>query len=235
MNRRAGIRQVAFSLCLIVFAVVCRAEDIESSIREAFGLSEDSAVTYEDADGRELSFEEFSKALQDGREMTLTKDANGAATIHLSRPEPRFESASTFQPMDLVALDGTRFRASDRSGRKTFVNFFFAECVPCIEEVPALNEFARKNKDLRVVAVTFDDPATARHFIQQYKFEWPVVAGAQSFISEVGVQTYPTFVLLNSDGTLAGVQSGVPKTSRNNRTTSADIQVLAEGLQKKTD
>lgn len=206
----------------------------ESTIRDAFGLDENTEVIYANEDGQRISFEQFSVLIQKGMHATLDRDESGVATIILSRSQPTMApaAAAQFSKLDLVDLNGRRVIASDPTGKYTLVSFFFAECVPCIEEVPALNDYAQENPNVRVVAMTFDDRKTALQFVREHGFSWPVVAEAQDFISAVGIEAYPSFALLDPNGSLLGIESGVPKPAAGARTAAKDIRNIVDQLRR---
>ena len=106
--------------------------------------------------------------------------------------EPPDSAPKSLNAFDFKTLDGKRAQSGDTQRRPMILSFFFAECVPCIEEVPILNAFARKHPEYRYAAFTFDDASTAIRFVQRYQLEWPVVADSRPFIDLVGVRAFPT-------------------------------------------
>jgi len=79
----------------------------------------------------------------------------------------------------------------------------FDKCVPCIAEVPALNQFAEKHKEIQTLAMTFDNLEAAKAFTKQYKFSWPIVSSSQEFIlMHIGVSTFPAYFLIDDEGKL---------------------------------
>jgi len=109
---------------------------------------------------------------------------------------------------ELVDLRGVAHSWNSFQGKPVLVSFFFSECLPCVQEIPTLNEFAQRNQGVGVLAITFDDPATAIKFVAKHPLEWPIVADAGKFIEELGLQTYPTLLLVGSDGRLLGSKTG---------------------------
>ena len=47
-------------------------------------------------------------------------------------------------PFELRDLAGKPVNAASLKGKPTLINFYFAECVPCILEVGPLNQFRRR-------------------------------------------------------------------------------------------
>ncbi len=61
---------------------------------------------------------------------------------------------------------------------------------------------------MNFLAVTFDEPAVARAFVDRYKFRWRVVPDAREFIERVHVKKYPMMALFDARGRLLGMKPG---------------------------
>lgn len=63
----------------------------------------------------------------------------------------------------VVDLDGLKAAMSKSRGRTLLVHFWATWCIPCLQELPVLNQFARemKSRGVDVLSVSLDDPATA--------------------------------------------------------------------------
>ena len=64
-------------------------------------------------------------------------------------------------PLDLVALDGTRYQLSAMKGRVVVINFWATWCPPCSEELPTREKLWNNNRSvgLEVLAVNLGDPS----------------------------------------------------------------------------
>lgn len=75
------------------------------------------------------------------------------------------------EPLDwmLQSLDGSILDLyCYRDKKKVFVNLWATWCPPCIEELPSLSKFAKKNfKEVLVVAVTTEPLGHVRDFLQE--------------------------------------------------------------------
>jgi thiol-disulfide isomerase/thioredoxin len=65
-------------------------------------------------------------------------------------------------PLDLAAIDGTRFSLADARGQIVFVNFWATWCPPCRDEMPSMLRLgqevaARHPGRFKMVAVSVDD------------------------------------------------------------------------------
>ena len=107
---------------------------------------------------------------------------------------------SKFPPFKLKATDGSVVDSKSLRGRYALLNFYFAACAPCIEEIPKLNEFSSRNKNFAMVAVTPDSTEETRKFAQKTSFGWTILADAEGLVKQAGVYGFPTFILLDASG-----------------------------------
>jgi len=90
-----------------------------------------------------------------------------AASLAVGEPAPEVEAK---------LLDGTtQLRVSANRGKVTIINFWATWCVPCREEMPAIDAYYKKHKanGLEVLAISMDDAGDAaevRRLAQQYSF-----------------------------------------------------------------
>ncbi|WP_342119234.1 TlpA family protein disulfide reductase [Pseudoduganella sp. OTU4001] len=194
------------------------ASGAELKFREQMDLTGYQRVEYQDEKGKQLTFEQFQKLLPN-RSFGMEKRKNGtqssavvrleAATAKMVLPKYRLAAGAGFPAFKLRAMDGSMVDNAALIGRYTVVNFYFGDCVPCIKEVPMLNEFAARNKDFDVLAITFDSKDEARKFVKRTNFNWRTVADAGELLDQVGVKVYPSFALLDPKGVVVAITNGV--------------------------
>lgn len=212
---RKTLPAVAALLILPLSGQAQEASITEAQYREALGLEDKVQLTYRSQECRPLSFAEFATAMGAAgvsSEVTRAPDGSAAvATIHRkgapSCPSP-FAPVTQMPVFDLKDLNGQRVTAASLRGKPTLMNFYFAQCKPCILEVGPLNKFAAARKDLNFLAVTFDEPAEARAFVRRFQFRWRVVPGAREFIDRMAVNRYPMMALFDARGRLLGLRAG---------------------------
>jgi peroxiredoxin len=154
----------------------------------------------------------MSRMGQPGIAAVPDKSQPGQVVLRLMRQpaEPAPSGSGHLPTLDAEDLDGRRVRNADLAGRHTLVTFYFATCVPCIKEVPALNTYRRAHPDLNYLAVTYESVAEARAFVAKHGLEWPVIADARPFLDAAGVRGFPTYLLVSPDGRILGRESGLP-------------------------
>jgi peroxiredoxin len=175
-------------------------------------------VRYLDSNGKPLDFAAFAQQLHSRRSYSIARDSHaGMAVLRLRPPgahagEPgrfAFGRGDAFPPFELPSLHGGTQRLSDFHGRYTLISFFFAECAPCIAEVPTLNAYAREHNDINVVSITFDDAETAHEFVNERGLTWNVLYNGQALTDTLGVGIYPTLMLIDPSGHVAGSAVGM--------------------------
>ncbi|HSC70065.1 MAG TPA: TlpA disulfide reductase family protein, partial [Candidatus Methylomirabilis sp.] len=75
-------------------------------------------------------------------------------------------------------LEGQSLRLEDFRGRVVFLNFWATWCIPCRQEMPAMERLYRefKSRGLVVLAVNFQEDAGAvKAFVRDLKLTFPVV------------------------------------------------------------
>lgn len=196
-------------------AVAQDAEVTESEFRAALGVAPGTALTYRDLECRPIAFAEFAAGMrQPGiSSETVSAPDRSATTVTLHRRgggscKSPYGTVKQMPTFDLKDLDGKRATSQALRGKPTLVNFYFAQCKPCILEVGPLNRFAASRKDLNFLAITFDEAAVARAFVQRFKFRWRVLPDAKDFIDRMAVNRYPMMALFDAQGRLLGTRAG---------------------------
>ncbi|MFT3754678.1 MAG: TlpA disulfide reductase family protein [Pseudoxanthomonas sp.] len=191
----------------------------ESEFRQQMMLDGVKQVIYLDADGTRLDYDAFIAKVID-QQATFDKDTatdKTTATLKISHGSEMISAiprntvlaipvASRVPALEHADLSGREFDL-DNGKRYSLLSFYFAECAPCIMEIPGLNALKAQMPELQVVSITFDDIATAENFVKERGLQWPVVGDAQDFIDALGVKTYPTLVAVSPEGRLMGARS----------------------------
>jgi peroxiredoxin len=216
--RHASRLVSVFAFALLLGSLrVAHAQDDEQRFVSTLQLGPSPDVHYLDAAGKPLSYAAFAQQLGSGRNYSSTADSKANTAMLRLRPPGSstgagrfsFGRGSAFPPFELPSLKGDTVRSSDFRGRYTLVSFFFAECAPCIAEVPVLNAFAHAHGDMAFVAITYEDAAAARQFVADRGFNWPVLHDGQALLDTLGVSVYPTLMLIDPSGHVAGAAVGM--------------------------
>ncbi len=128
-------------------------------------------------------------------------DSNGggkdADSPLLSRPAP--EAVGTL-------LDGSRFDLSQRKGSWVMINFFRADCQPCIAEHPALVDFVAQQETMGSQGVEFysivvnDSREDVEEFFAERGGDWPIVFEHDQIDVAFGVALVPETWIIDPSG-----------------------------------
>jgi hypothetical protein len=212
-----AMRSLAFLLLLVSDSALAaeRPPLTEADFRGTLGLAPHVKLSYRGVDCAPLSFDAFSDAMRvasvksdveravDGSSVTLTIRRPGGNSC----PSP-YAPVTAMPPFDMRDLAGRRVSSARMKGKATLINFYFAQCVPCILEVGPLNGYAAKHPEMNFLAVTFDEAPVARAFVDRYQFRWRVVPEARDFIDRMKVKQYPLMALFDANGRLLGMRRG---------------------------
>src|SRR3990167_8834436 len=166
LSPRMNPSSLFLGIALSVASLQASATAPSEKFLEQMGLSQYTSITYQSDDGSEISSDEFFKLAFSGRSFSTERDPETHEAIlklgSLSETAPR-ESKSKLsigsgEPMPKTTLKDTSGTSHILGGgdKPLLISFFFSQCAPCIREIPELNEFARSNAAIDVVAVTFD-------------------------------------------------------------------------------
>jgi peroxiredoxin len=143
-----------------------------------------------------------------------SESANPAESVPAGEVHPPAEAPTHLPAIEARDLSGRPVRRVHLDGKHTLLTFYFSSCVPCIQEVPALNAYREAHPELNYVAITFDPAADARRFVSERKLNWPVVADAGRFLRDAGVRSFPGYMLVAPDGRIIGRGAGLTLNAR---------------------
>jgi thiol-disulfide isomerase/thioredoxin len=146
------------------------------------------------------------------REAEKGKVHHGSAlTWSQSHPMPEGTVAADFAITD---LSGKKFTLSEFRGRYVLLNFWSTTCVPCLQEIPSLNEAheAYGGKVVMLGLALDDSERAVKNTIQKYGMKWRQAILKEEFDSEVTrkykVKAIPATYLIGPDGKIAGQPGG---------------------------
>mgnify|MGYP001954819145 CR=1 FL=1 len=109
------------------------------------------------------------------------------------------KSAPIFAKLDMENLG---FNLSETRGKIVVLNFWFIGCMPCLIEIPELNEVVEKYKDQDVVfvALALDEKEQLIPFLQRTPFDYSVIPSARGIAQRYNIEGYPTHLLIDREG-----------------------------------
>lgn len=104
----------------------------------------------------------------------------------------------------LAALDGKKLSLKSFRGKLVFLNFWASWCVPCREEMPAMEKLYQefKDKNFVVLAVNVKDrKAEASKFVKELKLTYPIALDPEGEVGLLyGAWGLPTTYLIGPKG-----------------------------------
>ena len=124
----------------------------------------------------------------------------------IGKPAPDFALQVIGHPSDRVNL-------ADLHGKAVVLSFWASWCGPCQLEAPALDRLARRMRDRNVAVVgvnTNDQLAKASAFVRQKNLSYTFVFDEGSEVAErYGVESLPTLVVIDKNGLVTAVRTGL--------------------------
>lgn len=106
--------------------------------------------------------------------------------------------------VEFKTLDGKPFRLKELQGQVVLLNFWATYCIPCREEIPALNKLQSEleARGLRIVSATVDDTIEGVQSYQQevVRFDYPVLVGDNNAKVKYEQAVLPTTYLIDREG-----------------------------------
>jgi cytochrome c-type biogenesis protein len=121
-------------------------------------------------------------------------------------PAPAQANAN-FEPapdVEFQTLAGKPFRLKELQGQVVLLNFWATYCIPCREEIPALNQLQHEleAQGLRIVSASLDDSIDGVNDYQKevVRFEYPVLIGGSDAKVKFAQSVLPTTYLIDRQG-----------------------------------
>lgn len=138
----------------------------------------------------------------------------GLLLVLVQRGNQGPKPGTTAHAFDLTLVDGAgQFRLAEQRGKPVLMEVFASWCGACQSAAPMLQDVYRdaQQSGVVVVGVSIDDDARdAQGVKQSWGIPYPVALDDGSVKRAYGVSLVPTFVLIDRDGTIKEVSSGVP-------------------------
>ena len=122
-------------------------------------------------------------------------------------PPPPPTTKTNLEPapdVEFQTLAGQPFRLKELKGQVVLLNFWATYCIPCREEIPALNQLQSElqAQGLKIVGASLDDSAEDVNTYQAEvkKFEYQVLIGGSDAKVKYAQAVLPTTYLIDRDG-----------------------------------
>jgi cytochrome c-type biogenesis protein len=168
--------------------------------------------------------------LASSRFVAYIPNLEGLLSLNQTTPPPAPAGPnSNFQPapdVEFKTLTGDSFRLKELQGQVVLLNFWATYCIPCREEIPALNALQHElqAEGLQIVGASLDDDVDAVNAYQQEvaKFEYQVVLGSSDARVQYPQLALPTTFLIDRQGRIRKTIDG----ARDKAGWEADVKPL---------
>lgn len=138
-----------------------------------------------------------------------TRPPGGAHAFEVTR----LEAVAPAPEWDLIDLDGRRVRLQDFRGRVVFLNFWATWCVPCRDEMPAMETLSRElgPHGLAVLAVNYKEPpALVSGFARELALALPLLLDPEGNVAaQYRLVGLPATYFIDRRGALVGSVLGI--------------------------
>ena len=133
------------------------------------------------------------------------------AASHTARL-PGTPVAAPLPDVTLSSMEGKAVNLADLRGRPLLINFWATWCLPCQEEMPALERVDRKwrERGAMVLAINFEEDGQAiREYLAENGLSLPVFQDTAGEVAQKLNITYlPTTLFVDSDGVIRSRNEG---------------------------
>lgn len=116
------------------------------------------------------------------------------------------------KPFNAKLLNGKTFSEKKLKGKITLINFWFATCHPCIEEMPELNLVFNKfkeNKKFQQLGITFVSFEEATRVKDKLGLTYPILLTTNEKCSELSLKAgYPVTIITDFTGKMIYISLG---------------------------
>ncbi|WP_316783236.1 redoxin domain-containing protein [Pedobacter frigiditerrae] len=123
----------------------------------------------------------------------------------IDNPESLLKIGSKAPAWQLKSIEGKPVNSTDFAGKIVIMDFWFKSCIPCVEQMMALQELHSKFKDDQVVIIgvnTLDDPIKDKlaAFLKNRNIKSLNVIGGKAIEKRFNVVAAPTLYVIGKDG-----------------------------------
>ena len=144
--------------------------------------------------------QQFEKAMQEyAKEMeAMDKKLKGALLG---------KKAKSFVMND---LQGNKVTLESLKGKVVVMNFWFMGCIPCVMEMPLLNQLVEKYQGKEVIFLAFalDKKPALTRFLKKKKFDYTIIPDSDQLVTQYKIESFPSHLVLDKNSKITLVEFG---------------------------
>jgi peroxiredoxin len=115
---------------------------------------------------------------------------------------------------DIKDITGKRWKLDDLKGKLIFINYWFVNCKPCVEEIPLLMNLKREfsGSDIVFLAISpIDDKDILKQASDKLEFYYHQFSKEEAgkITESASVSAYPTYLLIDKKGVIRYTSTGL--------------------------
>jgi thiol-disulfide isomerase/thioredoxin len=83
---------------------------------------------------------------------------------------------------NVIDINGNQISSTKLKGKPTVINIWFSKCIPCLKEMPFLNNLKSKFNNVNFVSFSPDDNTEIERFLKTRQFEFDIVPNSGELI-----------------------------------------------------
>ena len=119
----------------------------------------------------------------------------------------------TIPAISLENIEGQKQSLDQWQGKLIVINFWATWCLPCLKEIPLLNQFQKEYAidGLQIIGIAIDNKLAVKKFIKKTPILYPNLLGNAQVTLKFGNQAglLPYTVIINQKGKIVEVASGM--------------------------
>lgn len=145
---------------------------------------------------------------QTSRDQSQILKQIGQTYLHFMKSEGR-----ALPDFDFTDLTGKRYTAANMAGKVVVIKCWFVSCLPCVQEMPALNKLVTQYKDredLEFISLAIDGQDRLQEFLKTHAFAYAIIPSKGAYMADsLNINAYPTHLLVDRAGKIARVLKNV--------------------------
>ncbi len=148
------------------------------------------------------------------RVYALRKQNNESKDDYLKRIRSAVDAADVLPPIKpfrYTTGSGKSGSTADFLGKVVVMDFWFIGCPGCQVERKSLDRLAehyKSNNSVVFLSAALNDAQSLNNYLKSDNPLWPVIPSAQELCDAIGIQSYPTHVILDQNGKTVCWESG---------------------------
>jgi thiol-disulfide isomerase/thioredoxin len=120
-------------------------------------------------------------------------------------------------PFTVKDMNGKTYSLKDLKDKVVVLNFWFTECMPCIKEMPELNNLVKKynTKNVVFLAIANSEKAKIVKFLKKNSFTYSIVPKdvKNTVLEDYNINAYPTHIIIDKASNVKFYAEGLDATT----------------------